>query len=89
MAYRQTSLAKFGFKNRNINTSPDKNNNGRGKSEKRKISKNVYEAEKRCRMFVASWSKQFPGIEDTANGVVCSVCLGQYKTQTGLDGDIH
>ena len=88
MAYRQTSLAKFGFKNRNINTSPDKNNNGRGKSEKRKISKNVYEAEKRCRTFVASWSKQFPGIEYTANGVVCSVCLGQYKTQTIYWGQV-
>ena len=80
MAYKQISLAKFGVKNRNIQTS-DKNNNIRGKSEKRKITKNIYEAEKRCRTFVASWSKQFPGIEDTANGVqlVCSVCLGSTK----------
>ena len=39
----------------------------------------MYEAEKPCRTFVASWSKQFPGIEDTANGVVCSVCLGSTK----------
>ena len=75
MAYKQISLAKFDFKNR----TSDKNNNDRGKSEKRKINKNIYEAEVRCMTFVASWSKQFPGIEDAANGVVCSVCLGSTK----------
>ena len=36
----------------------------------------MYAVEKRCTTFVASWSKQFLGIDDTANGVVCSVCLG-------------
>ena len=76
MAYRQISLAKFGFKNRNIQTLPDKNNNDRGKSEKRKITKNIYETEKHWRTFVALWLKQFLGIEDTTNRVVCSVCLG-------------
>ena len=82
--HRQISLSKFGFKNQNIHTSPVKNNNDRGRSEKRKITKNTYEAEKRCRTFVASWSKQFPGIEDTANRVGCNVCLGQL-TKRRLD----
>ena len=60
MVYRQISLSKFGFRNQNIQTSPVENNNDRGKSEKRKITKNIYEAEKRCSTFVASLSKQFP-----------------------------
>ncbi len=59
------TLAKFGFVYKEKSTSD--------RVLKRKISKDNYE-NRRKRGFVPGWRDQFPGIEDTENGMVCTWC---------------